>query len=378
MFYCPNCKKKFRKQERKCPDCGGHIVYKENRRTPLIVAICILSALLIGLLIVAIGLSGMFGFTLRETTPTVSAPSGTTAPTTLPTEPTIPTTQPTAPTTEPTAPTTQPTTPTVPTNPTTPSTSPTQPSTSPSGSGLYTRAELEAMDKTYSASGFGAGRASNHQRPAVPVAEQAKYEQYGALFIGSNTKTVYLTFDCGYEYYGADGKPVTGKILDVLKEKNIKAVFFVTKDYVTKVPDLVQRMVDEGHVVGNHSTYHPVMPAQSIDRMEREITELHNLVLEKFGYKMTLFRPPTGAYSIQSLAVVQNLGYTSVLWSFQHYDYDPANQPSNETAYKTIVNNSHNGCIFLLHAVSEANAAVLGDVIDTLQNEQNYTIGLLS
>ena len=106
--------------------------------------------------------------------------------------------------------------------------------------------------------------------------------------------------------------------------------------------------------------------------------DLHNLVLDKYGYKMTLFRPPTGAYSVQSLAVLQNLGYKSVLWSFQHYDYDTEKQPSDKAAFDIITKNSHNGAIFLLHAISEANANVLGDVIDHLRNEQNYTIDLLS
>ena len=134
------------------------------------------------------------------------------------------------------------------------------------------------------------------------------------------------------------------KILDVLKEKGVKAVFFITMDYVKAEPGLVRRMIDEGHAVGNHTNKHPVMPAQTIDRMEYEVMSLHDYVLENFGYKMTLFRPPTGAYSIQSLAVLQNLGYKTLLWSFQHYDYDTANQPSEKTAYNVITQNSHNGC----------------------------------
>ena len=237
------------------------------------------------------------------------------------------------------------------------------------------------MDTTYNEGGFGAGRAPNHARPSTPVAEQKKYGKYDAHFIGEETDVVYLTFDCGYEYYATDANgqkyPVTGKILDVLREKGVKAVFFVTMDYVESEPALVQRMIDEGHIVGNHTNNHPVMPKQTIDKMEYEVMSLHNYVLEHFGYKMTLFRPPTGAYSIQSLAVLQNLGYKSVLWSFQHFDYDPANQPSEETAYKTITNNCHKGVIYLLHAVSEANAAALDDAIDYFRAE-GYTIKLFS
>lgn len=237
------------------------------------------------------------------------------------------------------------------------------------------------MDKTYNTGGFGAGRGQNHSRPSAPVTEQQKYSQYDAYFIAEDTNVVYLTFDCGYEHYAtnANGQkyPVTGKILDVLKEKGIKAVFFVTMDYVEMEPVLVQRMIDEGHVIGNHSNNHPVMPSLTIEKMEYEVMSLHDYVLEHFGYKMTLFRPPTGAYSVQSLAVLKNLGYKTVLWSFQHYDYDTNDQPSNTTAYNTITKNAHNGAIFLLHAISEANAAVLGDVIDYLHTE-GYTINLFS
>ena len=228
------------------------------------------------------------------------------------------------------------------------------------------------MDKTFSESGFGAGRSYYPTRPSIP-----------AHFIAEDTDTVYLTFDCGYEYYATDkstGKqyPVTGKILDVLKEKNVKAVFFITMDYAVKEPDLVQRMINEGHTVGNHTNKHPVMPAQTIDRMEYEVMSLHNYVLDNFGYKMTLFRPPTGAYSIQSLAVLQNLGYKSVLWSFQYFDYDTTSQPSKQAAFDRITGSAHNGAIFLLHAISEANASAWGDVIDHLRTEKGYTIALFS
>ena len=367
MYYCPNCKKKFRQYLRRCPICGGPCQHKDNRAIALIVTVGVLFLLLVGLII----LLGSTGSVDTETSgsssllPSAPGSSGTES-SSIPSSSSVPPESSTPP--ESSVPPTS-----VPTS-----------STSPivSGLGIYTRAELEAMDKTYNEGGFGAGRAPNHARPSTPVAEQKKYEQYGGLFIGPDDKNVYLTFDCGYEYYATDANgqkyPVTGKILDVLKEKNVKAVFFITEDYVRLAPALVQRMVDEGHIVGNHTVNHPVMPAQSIDRMEKEIMDLHNIVLDKYGYKMTLFRPPTGAYSVQSLAVAQNLGYKSVLWSFQHFDYDTEKQPSEKTAFDTITNNAHNGCIFLLHAISEANAAVLGDVIDNLRNEQNYTIGLLS
>ncbi len=361
MYYCPNCKKKFRQYRRRCPVCNGPCYRNDSRAIALIVTVGVLFLLLVGLII----LLGSTADTSQSESASssllsssVPESSGTQGSSGTPPSSSIPASSATPVSSAP-------------------------PSSGPlvSGIGMYTRAELEAMDKTYNEGGFGAGRASNHNRPSTPVTEQKKYTQYDAHFIGADNKTAYLTFDCGYEYYATDGNgkkyPVTGKILDVLKEKNVKAVFFVTMDYVEMEPELVQRMIDEGHAVGNHSTNHPKMPSLTIDEMEYEVMSLHDYVLTNFGYKMHLFRPPTGAYSVQSLAVLQNLGYKTLLWSFQHYDYDTEKQPSEQTAYDTITKNSHNGVIYLLHAISESNAAVLGDVIDYLQTE-GYGIELFS
>ena len=238
--------------------------------------------------------------------------------------------------------------------------------TEPVPDSLYTRQELEAMSTDRI--GYGSGRTSGGIRAPYAENAQKQYGDYGAHFIEPDNGAIYLTFDCGYEYTAvdADGNSyrVTEKILDVLKEKDVKAVFFITLPYAQKNGDIVQRMIDEGHTVGNHSTSHPVMPDISIDRMIEEVMSLHNYVLEHFGYEMTLFRPPTGAYSVQSLCAVQNLGYENVFWSFAHLDYEPEAQPTLQDAYHLITNSHHSGAIYLLHAISTANAAVLGDAID--------------
>ncbi len=228
--------------------------------------------------------------------------------------------------------------------------------------------------------GYGSGRTSGGKRAPYAVAAQNGYGQYGAKFIGEDEKVIYLTFDCGYEYTAVDENGnsyrVTEKILDVLKEKNVKAVFFITLRYAQRNPEIVQRMINEGHVVGNHSANHPVMPDISIDLMVEEVMSLHNYVKDHFGYEMTLFRPPTGAYSVQSLCAVQNLGYQNIFWSFAHLDYDPEAQPSLDSAYNLITKSHHNGAIYLLHAISTANAAVLGDVIDFFRTE-GYALNLI-
>ncbi len=236
---------------------------------------------------------------------------------------------------------------------------------------LYTRQELEAMDTTVN--GYGPGKTSDGKRPPYAQYDQESYGKYGGNFIAPDNGSIYLTFDCGYEYIATDANGskyrVTEKILDVLKEKNVKAVFFITMDYAKKQPDLVERMIREGHAVGNHSANHPNMPKQTIDKMVSEVMTLHNYVLEHFGYEMNLFRPPEGAFSVQSLAVVQSLGYKNLHWSFAYADYDTEDQPSVSSALQTVTERHHSGAIYLLHAISTTNATILPDVIDFFRSE---------
>ena len=302
-------------------------------------------------------------------TPTTQPPETTVPPTTVPPTTVPPTTVP--PTTEP--PTTVPPTTTPPT--TVAPTNPPANNTEMIGT-IYTRGQLMAMENENK--GYGPGTSKDGKRAPYAEGNQAAYAQYGANFIAPDYGNIYLTFDCGYEYtIKEDGKDVrlTEKILDVLKEKNVKAVFFVTMYYCKQSPDLVQRMIDEGHAVGNHTNNHPALPKLSIDEMVYEVTSMHDYIVEKFGYTPTLFRPPEGAFSTRSLAVVQSLGYKTVHWSFAYADWETANQPNHDAALSHIVSSAHSGAIYLLHAVSSTNAAVLGDAIDAFI-ENGYNLEL--
>lgn len=257
-------------------------------------------------------------------------------------------------------------------NPTVPQPTNPQPSVPPTPDvvpGRYTRAELEAMDTKVHGWGLGP-HTDGEGRPIDATRAQDKYGKYDAYYILPSNGKIYLTFDEGYE------NGYTSKILDVLKKKGVKAVFFITMPYAKSEPELVQRMIDEGHVVGNHSVKHKSMPTLSIDEQIREVMDLHDYVKDCFGYEMTLFRPPMGEFSEQSLAVLQNLGYQTIAWSFAYYDYDPANQPDPGKAYEKVVDAAHSGGIFLLHAVSETNTNILGDVIDAFRS-QDYELALL-
>lgn len=216
---------------------------------------------------------------------------------------------------------------------------------------------------------WGQGYNCNDQnQPLSCLDYNEKYGQHGAVFLSDN-ESIFLTFDEGYE------NGYTDSILDTLKRKNVKAVFFVTYDYVASNPKLVQRMIDEGHVVGNHSWGHPSMPDLTAEQQAEQIAKLHDYVKENFNYTMTLFRAPKGEFSERSLEVTKSLGYTSVFWSFAYYDYNVNDQPTLQKAYDRVTKAAHNGAIYLLHAVSKTNDAILGDVIDELKN-QGYSFSV--
>lgn len=191
-------------------------------------------------------------------------------------------------------------------------------------------------------------------------------------YIGEDTPTVYLTFDLGYEYK----KALTTKILDTLKEKGVKGTFFITQDYLNTSPELVKRIIDEGHTLGNHTKWHYSMPTISVEKQISEIKDMHDAVYNKFGYEMYLFRFPCGEYSARSQAIVESLGYTSVFWTFCYEDWVVDKQMEPSKALKLMKDQAHNGAIYLIHGVSSTNAEVLGDLIDYLKAE-GYSMGLL-
>ncbi len=219
--------------------------------------------------------------------------------------------------------------------------------------------------------GWGQGtQVDSYNRPVGAVSYQEKYGTLGGQFVGPNEKVIYLTFDEGYE------NGYTASILDTLKAKGVTATFFLTGAYLDSQPGLVQRMIEEGHAVGNHTVNHPNLPQCSISRRADEIGDLHDRVEEKFGYSMYLMRPPEGVFSEQVLAQAQGMGYQTVLWSFAYKDWDPSAQMSTSTALQKTTSALHPGAIYLLHAVSKTNTAILGDFIDTAR-QKGYTFGIL-
>jgi peptidoglycan-N-acetylmuramic acid deacetylase len=193
--------------------------------------------------------------------------------------------------------------------------------------------------------------------------------KYNSLYIGDTGKgVIYLTFDEGYE------KGYTSKILDVLYENEVNAIFFITGPYLEKEEALVRRMVEEGHAVGNHTVSHKSLPTLSDEEIEKETTGLDRKFYGKFGTNMVFLRPPKGEYSERTLKVTSDLGYINVFWSFAYDDWNTSNQRGWEYAYNKVIKNLHNGAILLLHAVSSDNAEALDAIIKEARR-QGYEFG---
>ncbi|MBU5590805.1 delta-lactam-biosynthetic de-N-acetylase [Clostridium sp. MSJ-4] len=205
--------------------------------------------------------------------------------------------------------------------------------------------------------------------PAKEGAELIK--KYDSYYVGdTKEKVLYLTFDEGYE------NGYTNQILDVLKKHDVKAAFFVVKPYITSNPNIIKRMVDEGHLVCNHSCNHPSMASiKDKDKFSKELLDLEACYENATGGKKMAkyFRPPMGKYSELSLHYTKELGYKTIFWSFAYKDWDPKSQPSKEKALDTVLKRSHNGAIVLLHAVSKTNTEILDELITTWKS-QGYSI----
>ena len=197
-------------------------------------------------------------------------------------------------------------------------------------------------------------------QPPVGNATAEELAKYDAYYIGDTSrKVIYLTFDCGYE------NGYTEPILDVLKKHNAPAAFFVVGNMIESAPEIIHRMAEEGHIVGNHTFHHPDMSAISDPSVFRqELEALSALYQEAVGEEMPLFyRPPQGKYSTENLKQAHELGYRTVFWSLAYVDWYVDDQPTAEEAYAKLLPRIHDGAIVLLHSTSRTNAEILDDLL---------------
>ena len=197
---------------------------------------------------------------------------------------------------------------------------------------------------------------------AAPIgpANAQQLAKYDAVYLGDTAeKVIYLTFDAGYE------NGCTAKILDTLKAHNVPAAFFLVGNYMEKNADLVRRMVDEGHIVGNHTMHHYDMSKLSEkEAFSKELTELENCFKEVTGKDLPkYYRPPQGIYSEENLKMAQELGYRTVFWSLAYVDWLNNDQPTKEEAFSKLLPRTHNGAVVLLHSTSATNAEILDELL---------------
>ena len=208
----------------------------------------------------------------------------------------------------------------------------------------------------------------------VGPASQRELSKYGGAYLGDTTqKVLYLTFDAGYE------NGCTAKILDVLKKHQVPAAFFLVGTYMQSHPDLVKRMADEGHTVGNHTMHHPDMSKiEEFSAFQKELEGVGELYREITGEEMPKFyRPPRGVYSGKNLEMAQSLGYKTVFWSLAYVDWNNDKQPTAEYAFGKLLPRTHNGAVILLHSTSQTNADILDELL-TKWKEQGYRFAPIS
>lgn len=226
-------------------------------------------------------------------------------------------------------------------------------------------------DEAVTASADGNWGLSFQEEGQPPVAnasfeELAKYDAYYAE--NTEEKVLYLTFDCGYE----NGNTPT--ILDALKKHNAPATFFIVGNFLSTSPDLVKRMVAEGHTVGNHTYHHPDMSKISTkEAFSKELSDIEELYQQTTGQQMTkYYRPPQGKYSSANLEMAKELGYKTFFWSLAYVDWYQDKQPTKEEAFKKLLGRIHPGAVVLLHNTSSTNAAILDELL-TKWEEMGYT-----
>ena len=216
---------------------------------------------------------------------------------------------------------------------------------------------------------------SFRQEGSAPVgtAGMEQLRQYDAAYLGdTREKVLYLTFDAGYE------NGCTEQVLDTLKKHQVRAAFFLVGNYIERNADLVRRMVEEGHIVGNHTMHHYDMSRLSgKETFSKELTDLEDLFRQTTGKELPKFyRPPQGVYSQDNLKMAKELGYKTVFWSLAYVDWLNDKQPTREEAFRKLLPRTHNGAVVLLHSTSKTNAEILDELLTQWEN-LGYRFGTL-
>lgn len=237
----------------------------------------------------------------------------------------------------------------------------------------FLRSEQNIVETSASSTSWGLSFQEEGKRPVgnASVEELAQYDAYFAE--DTEEKVLYLTFDCGYEN---GNMPV---ILDALKKHHVPATFFVVGNFIKDNPALIKRMVQEGHIVGNHTFTHPDMSSiSSMEAFEKELSSVEKLYESLIQAPMTKFyRPPRGIYSTENLSMAKELGYKTFFWSLAYVDWYEDKQPTKEEAFAKLLTRIHPGAVVLLHSTSKTNGEILDELL-TKWEEMGYTFHSLT
>lgn len=241
------------------------------------------------------------------------------------------------------------------------------------GTVISQRKVTEKSISVMSSNNWGLSFQEEGKAPVID-GEKEKLQELDAYYLGNEEdKKIYLTFDAGFE----NGN--TEKILDALKENDVKATFFLVGNYLETCPEIVKRMVEEGHIVGNHTYHHKDMATLTTkEAFLKELMDLEALYKEVIGSDMPKFyRPPQGKYSEEQLRWAKEQGYKTCFWSLAYVDWDEKKQPTKEQAMEKLTKRIHPGAIVLLHSTSSTNGEIMGDIIKEWKS-MGYTFGELT
>ncbi|WP_312894544.1 delta-lactam-biosynthetic de-N-acetylase [Paenibacillus eucommiae] len=213
---------------------------------------------------------------------------------------------------------------------------------------------------------FGFKKSKNGALPSInEEGFKQILQKHDAIFLGNpEKKELFLTFDNGYE------NGFTGRILDTLRDKKVPAIFFVTGPYAKEQPELMKRMVNEGHLIGNHSWSHPDMSRLDQAAIRTELDKVKEEVANVTGQlDMRYMRTPQGVFSEKTLAFSREQGYTNVFWSIAYRDWETKQQKGSQYAYQQVMSQLHPGAVILLHSVSKDNTEALGQIIDDARKQ---------
>lgn len=225
--------------------------------------------------------------------------------------------------------------------------------------------------KALTSENWGLGFSTEGEAPTANETPE-ELKQWGAYYIGNqNEKKIYLTFDCGYENGNMES------ILDALKQADVKAAFFLVGNYLETEPELVKRMAEEGHIIGNHTYHHKDMSGLGEEEFKKELTDFEVKLKQITGKECDMFyRPPQGKYSTRSLQMAKNAGYKTIFWSLAYVDWYDDNQPTKEEAFSKLLKRIHPGAIVLLHSTSKTNGEILPELLQKWK-DMGYTFGSL-